>query len=276
VLDQLVVSLDRSQRALGVPCNLGQERLAGGLVLPVAVRLYARARIVEAKPRGEPLGGPFVARPDRVEQPSDPRADQGRSVLDRGGAEHRRRVDDPLRLPLEQAELRGQLERALEHEPLLAVEQQPGAKTHQARRMKARVVDRQIERHPPAQSEAKRLHRPLSREPVTVGQQQHLGEQARRNHGAATALRIALREVLVADDPIPVLGEQRVDRVLRQQVGAPRRVKQAPLSIRHRKHPLHLPKTVGLQGKLRIGPDGTRLSDDRFFQRSPTVPEARR
>jgi hypothetical protein len=98
--------------------------------------------------------------------------------------------------------------------------------------VEARVIDRQIERHLPAQIEANRLHRPLIGEPVTVGEQQHLRQQAGRNRRAAMALRIALREVLVADDPIPVLGEQRVDRALRQQVAAPRRVEQVPLPVR--------------------------------------------
>jgi hypothetical protein len=103
------------------------------------------------------------------------------------------------------------------------------------------VVDRQVKRHLPAQIEANRLHRPLVGEPVAIGQQQHLGEQARRDRRAALARRVALGEVLVADDPIAVLGQQAIDRVLRQQIRAPRRVEQAPLPIHHRKHPPHLP-----------------------------------
>jgi uncharacterized lipoprotein YbaY len=103
--------------------------------------------------------------------------------------------------------------------------------------MEAGVVERQVERHPPAQIEANRLHRSLVGEAVPVGEQQHLGQQARRDRGAAPALRVALREVLVADDPIAVLGEQRIERALRQQLRAPRRVEKAPLPIRHRKHP---------------------------------------
>jgi hypothetical protein len=99
------------------------------------------------------------------------------------------------------------------------------------------VVERQVERHLPAQIEANRLHRALVGKTLAVGEQEHLGEQARRDRGAALALGVALGEVLVADDPIPVLCQQRVDRVLREQVRAPRRVEEALLPIRHPKHP---------------------------------------
>jgi uncharacterized lipoprotein YbaY len=98
------------------------------------------------------------------------------------------------------------------------------------------VVERQIERHLPAQIEPNRVHRALVGEPVAVGEQQHLGEQARRDRGAALALGVALAEVLVADDPIAVLGEQRVDRVLGDQLRTPRRVEEPPLPIRRREH----------------------------------------
>jgi hypothetical protein len=56
---------------------------------------------------------------------------------------------------------------------------------------------------------------------------------------------------LVADDPIAMLGQQRVDRALRQQLRAPHRVEKTPLSIRHRKHPSlsASPKPLGLQEK---------------------------
>jgi hypothetical protein len=53
--------------------------------------------------------------------------------------------------------------------------------------------------------EAKRLHRALVGEPLAVGEQEHLREQARRDRGAALAPRVALGEVLVADDPIALL-----------------------------------------------------------------------
>ncbi len=45
------------------------------------------------------------------------------------------------------------------------MEQQPGTKAHQARRVKARVVDQQVEGDLPAQIEANGVHRPLVGEP---------------------------------------------------------------------------------------------------------------
>jgi len=90
--------------------------------------------------------------------------------------------------PSEQAELGRELERALEDEPLLAVEEEPGAEANQRGRVKAGVVERQIERDLPAQIEANGVHRALIGESVAVGERQHLGEQAGRNRGPAVAL----------------------------------------------------------------------------------------
>jgi hypothetical protein len=117
------------------------------------------------------------------------------------------------------------------------VQQKPGAKAHQARRVKPGVVDRQAERNLPAQIKAHRFHRSLVGEAVAVGEQQHLGEHARRDRRAAMPLRVALGEILVANNPLAVLGQQRVDRLLRQQTRTPRRIKETLLPIRHRKHP---------------------------------------
>jgi hypothetical protein len=94
--------------------------------VPVTFRLLARAGVVEAKPRGELFASLAVGGLDRVEQPSDPGAHQRRGVLDRGGAEHRGRVDHLLRPSLDQAKLASKLERALKPEPLLAVQQAAG------------------------------------------------------------------------------------------------------------------------------------------------------
>jgi hypothetical protein len=78
-------------------------------------------------------------------------------------------------------------------------------------------------------------------------------EQARGDRRAALALRVAPGEVLVADDPIAVLGEQHVDRALREQVRAPRRVKEALLPIRHPKHPCPPPSCHrGVAWRVRI------------------------
>jgi hypothetical protein len=73
--------------------------------------------------------------------------------------------------------------------------------------------------------EAKRLHRALVGE--TLGEREHLDEQARGDRRAALALLVAPGEVLVADEPIAVLGERHIDRVLREQGRAPRRVKRS-------------------------------------------------
>ncbi|MBD0283226.1 MAG: hypothetical protein ICV69_13700 [Thermoleophilaceae bacterium] len=66
-----------------------------------------------------------------------------------------------------------------------------------------------------------------------------------------------------------MLGQQRIDRILRQQLRTPRRIEEAPLPIRHRKHPLHLPKPLTCREKLRIRPDGTGRPADGLFQWSP-------
>ena len=99
--------------------------------------------------------------------------------------------------------------------------------------MKARMVDREIQSDLPAQIEPHRLHRPLSREPVAIRQQKHLGKQARRDRRATVALAIAVREVPIAHDPIAMLGKQRVDRVLGKQLRTPRRIEEPLLPIHH-------------------------------------------
>src|SRR4051812_33559908 len=70
-----------------------------------------------------------------------------------------------------------------------------------------------------------------SGQPVAIRQQQHLGQQTRRDRRTTPPLRVALREVLVTHDPIAVPGQQRIDRVLRQQPRAPRRVKESLLTL---------------------------------------------
>jgi hypothetical protein len=182
--DQLVVLLDRPQRPRGVERQLAQELHPRGLVLPVALRLLARLSVVEAKSRDEPVGGLGIGSPDCVDQLADRGAHQRRRVLDRRRSQHRRRVEDLLRLTGEQAELGREFERALEHQPLLAVEEQPGAEANQRGRVKAGVVERQIERDLPAQIEANGVHRTLVGEPLAVGEQEHLGQQAGRDRGS--------------------------------------------------------------------------------------------
>ena len=68
-------------------------------------------------------------------------------------------------------------------------------------------------------------------------------------------LGVAVREVLIAHDPLAVLGEQRVDESLRQQPRAPSRIEETLLPIRHREH-RHLPETqkaTNSREKLRSG-----------------------
>ena len=114
--------------------------------------------------------------------------------------------------------------------------------------MKARVVDREIERVLPAQVEAQRIHRALVGEALAVGEQHYLREQARRDRGAPARLRVALGEVLVGDDPLAVLGEQGVDRLLRDERPADARVEEALLRpIHYLQHPATSPKQPDLQ-----------------------------
>jgi hypothetical protein len=105
------------------------------------------------------------------------------------------------------------------------------------------MINRKIQRDLPTQVEPHRLHRPLIRQPIPIGQQQHLRQHARRDRWPTLALRVAIREIPIAHDPLAVLGQQRIDRVLRQQLPAPRRVKEALLPIRHRQHCLP-PRTI--------------------------------
>ena len=219
--------------------------LRGRLVVPVrrpASRAGARSRTPTPRAAARPRRASSAR--DGVDQLAHRGADQRDRVLDRRRAEHRRGVDDLLDRALQQPELGGQLERALEHDPFLAVQQQPRAELDQARRVKPGMIDRQIQRDLPAQIKPQRLHRAPVREPVAIGQQQHLGQQARRDRRAPPARRIALGEVLVADDPIAVLGQQRVDRALRptaprttprQRTPADVRSRQASTTLRNRR-----------------------------------------
>ena len=60
---QLLVRLDRSQRPLGIACHLAQQLQASIPLLPIALRLHPRPRIVEAKPAAELLGSLRVHEP---------------------------------------------------------------------------------------------------------------------------------------------------------------------------------------------------------------------
>jgi hypothetical protein len=64
-----------------------------------------------------------------------------------------------------------------------------------------------------------------------------------------------------------------MDRVLREQVRAPRRVEQAPLPIRHRKHPSPSPRKPPVCRQKATGHAGrnSRLGSG-LFQWSPTIP----
>src|SRR5712692_6733413 len=257
-------STARSARSAS-PCHLRQKLHASIPVLPITLRLHPRPGIVAAKPASELLGSLRVRNLDRIQQLANRTANQRRRVLHRRRSQDRRRVEDLLRPTGDQPELGRELERTLEHEPLLAVEQQPGTKANQARRVKARVVDRQAKRDLPAQIETNCVHRPLIRQPLPVSEQQHLGEHARRNRRATVALRVTLGEILITDDPIAMLGKQRVNRVLRQQIRAPRRVEEALLPIRHRKHLSTSLKSAELQGNAMESGGRTRRFSYRTF-----------
>jgi hypothetical protein len=88
------------------------------------------------------------------------------------------------------------------------------------------MVERQPERDLPAQIEAHGLHRLSIREAAAVGKQEDPRERARRDRGPSAALAVALDEIPIADDPLAVLGQKPVERVARDDVAAPRRIKE--------------------------------------------------
>jgi hypothetical protein len=102
--------------------------------------------------------------------------------------------------------------------------------------MPALVIDRQPERDLPAQIPRDTLHRLLIRSSRPVLQQQHLGQLRRRNRRAPHPLRIAGREVIITHDLIPMLGQQRKKRPLRQRPNKLGRIKEPHLCRRRRKH----------------------------------------
>ena len=116
---------------------------------------------------------------------------------------------------------------------------------HQARRVKPGMVDRQIKRDFPAQIKPHRVHRPLVRQPLAEGEQQNLGQQARRDRRTTVIRRVTLGEVLITHDLLAVLSQQRVDRPISQQARAPRRIKETLLPFHHPEH-RHLAETVNM------------------------------
>ncbi|HZJ29234.1 MAG TPA: hypothetical protein VFD37_04500 [Solirubrobacterales bacterium] len=105
-----------------------------------------------------------------------------------GGPEHRGGVDDLLDRARHQPQLTRERDRALEGQALHAVKEQAGAELDQRGGVVAGVIQRQADRHLPAQVIAKALHRLLIRRPLAVGEQEDLGQVARRDRGPAQAL----------------------------------------------------------------------------------------
>src|SRR6266498_5754237 len=98
------------------------------------------------------------------------------------------------------------------------------------------------------------LHRLPVRKTAAVGEEQDLGERTGRNRRPPTALRVAVGEVPVADDPLTVLGEQTVKGIARHHVAAPARVEQPLLGrVGYRQHPP--PPRVALSATLGHQPD---------------------
>ena len=83
--------------------------------------------------------------------------------------------------------------------------------------MPALVIDRQPERDLPPQIPRHRLHRLLIRRPVRCWNSITFANNDGRIDGRPIRRRVALREVLIAHDPITVLGQQRKERALRQR-----------------------------------------------------------
>jgi hypothetical protein len=92
---------------------------------------FCRGRVLELEVASEHGGRVGVLTRHRLEQLAHARTHERHRVLGSGGAEHRRRVDHPLDRPLEQAQLGSERKRTLEHDPLFAMQKQPGAKPDQ-------------------------------------------------------------------------------------------------------------------------------------------------
>jgi hypothetical protein len=131
---------------------------------------------------------------------------------------------------------------------LLAVQQKAGPIALQRGRVPARVVDRQPERNLPAQVPRHRLHRLLVRAARPVLQQQHLGQPRRRDRGTADAVGVAVGEVLVAHDPLAVLGQQSEERALQQR----------PDQLGRVENPTWPDVVESVLGKIPTRPDETR------------------
>lgn len=236
IIEQPRRPLDRGQRPLSVLGHPGEHPFPLGLLPPATIRLLARPRVVELKPPSELLAGIRVGRFDRADQLLDSVADQPDGVLGSGRPQHRRGIDDLLGGPIEHPQLPGQPQRVLERQPLLLVQQQPRPVLGQRRRMPALMIDRQTQRHLPAQIPRHRLHRLLIRGARAVLQQHHLRQQRRRDGRTAQPRRIALREVLITHNPITVLCQQREKRPLRQWPRQHRRIEHPNLRRLSSKH----------------------------------------
>ncbi len=92
------------------------------------------------------------------------------------------------------------------------------------------MVDRETERDLPAQIPRDGLHRLLVGESGAVLEQQHLRQLRRRDRGTADSLRVAVGEVLIADDPLTVLGEQSEEGALGERPDQLRGIEESNLS----------------------------------------------
>jgi hypothetical protein len=245
LFEQPIRPLHGAQGALGVLGHAGQHPLALRSLAPAAVGLLGRPCVVELEPVVEAAGGVRIRALDGVDQLLDARAHEPHGVLGGGGAQHRSRVDDLLGRGVEQPQLLRQRERRLERQTLLAVQEQAGTEAGQRARVPAAVVDRQADCDLPAQIPGHGLHRLLVGEPGAVLQEQQLGQLRGRDRGAADALRIAVGEVLVAHDPLAVLGQQGEERTLRRRPNQLCRIEETNLSRGRREHARNDPRQPG-------------------------------
>lgn len=116
---------------------------------------------------------------------------------------------------------------------------------HRAAPSPALMIDRQPERDLPAQIPRHALHRLLIRDAGAVLQQQHPGQLRRRDRRPPHPRRITRREVFVAHDPMPMLGQQREERPLRQRPSKLSRIKEPDLARHHREHAQQRHKPTG-------------------------------
>ena len=176
--------------------------------------------------------------------------DEPDRVLRRGGAEHRRRVDDLLDRPVEHPQLLRQRAACAPARPA------PARAATAGRGTSSTTSDASPHDRPAARARSSSAD-PTPRTPSPARPTRPSGTATASPWPAATAgstaahpLRVTRREVLIAHDPIPVLGQQREKRPLRQRPSKLGRIEKPDLARHRREHPRMRLKPTGQHRRL--------------------------